>query len=137
MKKKTKKFNNKNKEMELLYAAAHEAGMKAGNSHNPTPMIIETHSNPLDDSSPVIERWKIGQGVCGFAWIKISPTNCKFVKYLKEAKIGRKDEYEGGYKIRVPYFNQSYERKFKYAEAFAEVIRKNGFKRTYAYGRID
>lgn len=36
---------------------------------------------------------------CGFAWVNISPARGAFIKYLKENKIGRRDEYAGGWTI--------------------------------------
>ena len=52
----------------------------------------------------------------------------KFVKYLKDNNIGRKDSYYGGYTIWVSGFGQSMTRKENYARAFVKVLNENGLK---------
>lgn len=67
---------------------------------------------------------------CGFAWVRIKPARGKLVSFLKDKKIGRTDEYEGGYVIYNPSHNptQWMDAKADGARAFAQVLQKHGFK---------
>ncbi len=114
------------------------AGMAAGQRKTPIPMVVEQHSSPLDDNSPVEQQWTVPDGVCGFAWVRITPATCSFVKFLKSKNMGSYSDYQGGWIIWVQEFNQSYERKMAYADAFAGVIQHyiKGVS-CYASGRLD
>lgn len=126
-----------------------KAGRKAGQEHNPTPMVVEMHTDQLDDSSPVEQSWNVPDGVCGFAWVIIrckSSMNRSFINALKKAglvwtdpytygpeakgTILKRDSYYGGYCYWVSDFNQSMERKEKFAHAFSEVLEKYGIEST-------
>lgn len=67
---------------------------------------------------------------CGFAWVNIKPARGQFVKVLKEMKLGRTDEYYGGYTIWNPstYPCQNVDAKEAGARVFAEELRKYGVK---------
>ena len=105
-----------------IYADAHALGVKAGNECNPTPMIVGTPTTPLgNDIDYEKDVHYVSDGPCGFAWINIKPARGKFVKFLKDNNIGRKDSYYGGYTIWVSGFGQSLDRKSAYARAFAGV----------------
>lgn len=67
---------------------------------------------------------------CGFAWVNIKPARGQFVKVLKEMKIGRTDDYYGGYTIGNPSGIpcQNVDAKEAGARAFAEELRKYGVK---------
>lgn len=122
--------------LERLFADAHLAGMTAAMEHVPTPMLVVEHTNPLNDNSPIKRVYApVMDGVCGFAWIVIKPANCAAAKYAKE-HLGARKGYEPGIHIWVHQFNQSYERKMKYAAAFVEVLRSVGIN-AYADGRLD
>lgn len=65
---------------------------------------------------------------CGFAWVNIKPARGKIVNFLKKAKIGRTDDYYGGYTIWNPSGHNS---QHMYtleagAKAYADVLRKYG-----------
>ncbi len=120
-----------------IYTEAHSAGIAAGNGCNPTPMIVGTPTTPLgNDIDYSKDTHYVSDGVCGFAWVNIKPARGKFVKYLKDNNIGRKDSYYGGYTVWVREFGQSLERKSAYARAFAKVLDDNGL-RAYPMSRMD
>ena len=120
-----------------IYEKAHAAGMAAGNGCTPTPMVVGQPTTPLgNDIDYSKETYYVADGVCGFAWINIKTARGKFVKYLKDNNIGRKDSYYGGYTIWVSGFGQSLDRKSAYARAFVKVLNDNGLK-AYAMSRMD
>ena len=120
-----------------VYAEAHAAGMAAGNGCTPTPMVVGTPTTPLGDAIDYSkDTHYVSDGVCGFAWVNIKPARGKFVKFLKDNNIGRKDSYYGGYTVWVRGFGQSLARKESYARAFADVLTTNGIK-AYAMSRMD
>jgi hypothetical protein len=67
---------------------------------------------------------------CGFAWVNIKPARGPLVKLLKEKKIGRTDDYYGGYSIWNPSGNscQNMYAKEAGARAFAGKIKELGIK---------
>ena len=120
-----------------IYADAHAQGVKAGNACSPTPMIVGQPTTPLgNDIDYEKDVHYVSDGVCGFAWVNIKPARGKFVKYLKDNDIGRKDSYYGGYTIWVSGFGQSLARKESYARAFANHLNKNGIT-AYSMSRMD
>jgi hypothetical protein len=121
---------------QAIYNEAMQAGLNAGNDHQPNPMIVSQHTNPLNDNSPVVQSWQVSGGACGFAWVNIRPATSQFARWLK--KTGKVDHvaYEGGYNIWCSHFGQSMERKEKWAEAVASVLHKNGIK-AYSRSRMD
>ena len=120
-----------------VYAEAHAAGLAAGNVCKPTPMVVGTPTTPLgNDIDYSKETYYVADGPCGFAWINIKPARGKFVKFLKDNNIGRKDSYYGGWTIWVSGFGQSVDRKSAYARAFAKVLGDNGIT-AYNMSRLD
>jgi len=97
-------------------------GRQAMVQAQPTPMVVQGHANPLDDNSKVTKRWYVPQGVCGFAWVHVSPGNCSFARWLVKHKFARKS-YQGGVDIWVHGGGQSMELKQAYAKAMAETLR--------------
>ena len=120
-----------------VYREAYSAGLKAGYEVQVTPMIVGEETSPF---SNVIDKTKptyfVEGGVCGFAWVNISPARGKFVQWLKENKKGGKNSYSGGYDIWINEFGQSLTRKEAFAQAFAKVLRDYGVD-AYAQSRID
>lgn len=108
---------------QAIYDEAHAAGMEAGNNHNPRPMIVSGYEN-----EPIMD------GMCGFAWINFAG-NTAWARWCTKNKFCRND-YPSGKAISVPYFNQSWERKYAYARAFAKILEKHGIK-AYARERLD
>ena len=120
-----------------IYSQAHTEGMAAGKSCTCTPMVVGQPTTPLgNDIDYEKDTYYVADGVCGFAWINIKPARGKFVKFLKDNKIGRKDSYYGGYTIWVNQFGQSMTRKENYARAFTKVLTDNGLK-AYSMSRMD
>ncbi len=120
-----------------IYSEAHSAGLAAGHGCTPTPMVVGTPTTPLgNDIDYSKDTYYVADGMCGFAWINIKPARGKFVKFLKDNDIGRKDSYYGGYTIWVSEFGQSVTRKENYARAFAKVLGDNGIT-AYSMSRLD
>lgn len=123
-------------QFEAIWNEAVQAGMNAGRGTTPNPMIVQQHKNMLDDNSPVVQEWFVGEGACGFAWIVVRPGNSSFAKWAKKTK-GAKAHYGGGMLVKwVGEFNQSVARKEAYAAAFANVLQKYGIK-AYSDSRMD
>lgn len=120
-----------------IYAEAQEAGRKAANDCSPAVMVVEEHSDPLDDSSPVVKSYTVPQGMCGFAWVRVRPANCRFANWLKALDLARTDTYAGGVVIWISDHGQSYERKRAHAKEMAKVLReKLGVKASHE-ARLD
>lgn len=111
---------------ETLYDKAHNAGMTAGESVTPNAMVVTNG----------VQNYYVSEGLCGFAWVVVTPGNSSFAIWAKKNRGARK-EYSGGVCAKwVSEFNQSYERKVAYAQAFAAVLREAGIK-AYAADRLD
>lgn len=121
---------------EAIYNKAHEAGLAAGNGSKPQPMIVGQSStifgSDIDYSKPT---YFVEDGVCGFAWVNIRPGTSSFAKYLVKSGHAHK-AYHGGIDVWVRDFGQSMQRKEAYAEAFAKVLKEEGFN-VYAGSRMD
>lgn len=115
-------------EFSEIYGKAHEAGLKAVESLEITPMIVtDVRGNKIDT---------VADGPCGFAWVNVKPGNSKFANWLKKNNVARPDSYYGGVTIWVSAFNQSMTKKSAYASAFADVLVKNNIK-AYSSSRYD
>ena len=121
---------------EVLYNTANEAGKQAAEKCVPVPMIVGSPSTPFgNDIDPKQQSWFVPDGVCGFAWVKVSPGNCPFANWLKKQKLA-KPAYGGGVQIWVSAYDQSMQKKEAYASAFAEVVSAAGIK-AYSDSRMD
>lgn len=109
-----------------IHAEAHEAGVRAANQAKPVPMIVEQHSNQLDDSSPVVQRWVVEGGPCGFAWIVVRPGNCSFARWAKKNVPLTAKHYYGGMSIWCPLGTQSMAIKENYCRAYANILQFYG-----------
>lgn len=112
-----------------IFAAADAAGKAAVANLKVVPMVVgnakSLFSNEIDYSKPT---YFVEDGVCGFASVQIKPATSAFAKWLKLAKLARKDEYYGGVSMPVFDYNQSYQKKVAYASAFAKVLGQYGIK---------
>ena len=117
-----------------IYVEAYEAGLNAGKDVD-TPKFIIGDEIGLSDEIDFSKKTYVLDGLCGYAWVNISPARGAFVNYLKSREIGRKGYY-GGYEISVREFGQSVDRKYAFAQAFAEVLGKYGIE-AFAGNRLD
>lgn len=124
---------------EAAMAKASAAGRAAGEAAKPAAMMVVQPSNPLNDNSVPKAMWHAPEGVCGFAWVKVSPGNSPFANWLKKNKLARKSYY-GGVEINISDFGQSMERKEACANAMAlalnEELAGQGLQ-IYASSRMD
>lgn len=109
-----------------LIDRAQAAGMAAGLGHTPSPMVV----------SGMGQTHTVSEGPCGFAWVNVKPANGQVAKLLVSRGMARRSEYEGGVTVWVTQFNQSWERKRAYAQAFASVLSQAGV-RALAQDRLD
>lgn len=133
---KTKTAASKTAEFQALYEAADLAGSFAAAALTPTPMYVGQPTTPLGstlDWSKPVER--VEGGVCGFAWVKVTPGTSAFAKWLKATK-GAYKSYSGGVDLWVSGYGQSMQRKEAYATAFAAVLTAAGYT-AYAQSRMD
>jgi hypothetical protein len=127
---------DKDAEFARIWEEAVNAGMQAGTGNTPNPMIVEEHTNPLNDNSPVKQSWFVSEGACGFAWIVVYPGTSSFAKWAAKNR-GASKNYPSGMMVKwVSEFNQSVNRKEAYASAFAQVLQKYGIK-AYSQSRLD
>ena len=110
-----------------LHAAAHHAGMAAGNAAQPEPMRV------IDGTTGT--AWTVPEGPCGFAWVRI-PARGSFARWALVSGLMRKSCAEPGAFLRVHEFGQSVERKAAYATAYAEHLGRAGIDATYG-SRLD
>ena len=126
-----------------LFNTAEFAGVKAMEaliaSQKVAPMVVQEHSNPLDDNSPVKQEWVVKGGPCGFAWVNVKCKNSasrKFINELKKSKLAggenahhckfKKSSYYGGFLYWVHDGGQSMAYKEAFAKAFTEVLERAG-----------
>ena len=65
-----------------LLKKAEAAGLKAGLEVSTNPVTFkDVHSG---------QTYDVAEGMCGFAWVNISPARGKFVNYLKKLGKGHK-----------------------------------------------
>jgi len=102
--------------LDVLIARAFDAGRKAAQALVPTPMGVTDGTT----------RWIVQEGPCGFAWVNIRPAYSQVAKELVRRKLARSDSYEGGVTLWVSEYNQSWERKRAFAQAFANVLTEAG-----------
>jgi hypothetical protein len=115
-----------------LFAKADAAGKAAAFAKIPVPMIVSERVNPLDDSSPIKKSYApVMGGICGSAYVRIKPGNSAFANWMKKRGYARSDDYYGGICMSVAGYGQSFEKKYAYAGAFAQVVEDAGF-RAYA-----
>ena len=129
--KEAKKAKDKDKDQKLakfewILSEAIAAGDKAMKECVPTPMVVQQHSQPFNDNSPVVKQWDVPDGVCGFAWVVVTPGTSSFARFLRKKGYTGSDYYSGGVTIHADGGGQSMERKIAWASAVAGVLQDNG-----------
>lgn len=128
-----------------LFHEAEAAGKKALAACKPAPMVVEQHTNMLDDNSPVEKAYVVSSGVCGFAWVivRCKGKGTKFINALKKkglASIERDAPFTRsdcqGYIYSPRGGGQSYERKCAFIHAFASVLSEAGVS-AHTRSRLD
>lgn len=119
-----------------IWEEANQAGLAAADAAHPTPIVVQQHSNMLDDGSPVVKEWVVPGGVCGFAWVTVRPGNSSFARWTVKNKLMEPNRYSGGVQLFVHVGGQSMGIKEAYADAFAAVLRKHDIK-AYSNSRMD
>lgn len=102
-----------------LYNEAREAGLAAGNKNTPEAMIVQNDQTK--------QTWYVSEGVCGFAWVNITPGTSSFARWLSKNDLAHKSYY-GGVDVWIGDFGQSMDRKSACASAMAEVFREAGIE---------
>lgn len=125
--------DEKRKEFHRVFVAAHSAGVRAAEAHEPTPMVVyeprDVMASLMGNDKGIEDARKvyapIESGVCGFAWITIRPGTSSAARYAVK-EHGFRKAYYGGVEKWVSGFGQSMERKEAYARAYADVLREAG-----------
>jgi hypothetical protein len=122
----------------VVYAEAYAAAMEACNSAVPVPMIVGQAKGLFGNEIVPGTAEFVSDGVCGFAWVHITPARGPFVSWCKKRgphPIGYTSSY-GGYDISMRMGNQSMQRKEAAGLAFAKVLNKYGIN-AYMASRMD
>jgi hypothetical protein len=114
-------------EFQALADRAREAGLQAGIEASPVPMHV------IDELRG--QLWRVDDGACGFAWVKVKPANSSFAIWAKARGL-MSPAYGGGVDYWVTEFGQSVARKEAFANAYAAVLREAGIN-AYAGSRLD
>lgn len=114
---------------EALYLRALEAANEAASKVTPVPMYVQNNSTG--------QTWKVDGGVCGFAWVNITPGNSSFARWMKDKGYARRDSYEGGVTVWSGNVGgQSLAIKEAWASAFAGVLTDAGIT-AHSRSRLD
>lgn len=125
---------------QAVFQEAQSAAEKAFRDAKPNPVAFQNSGlgESFDWSKPYSV---VSEGVCGFAWVNVYVDGrSKIAKEMKQ--FGLQSDYCGGYNFwssdacPSSRSSQSMERKEAACEAFAEVLRKYGF-RAYMSSRMD
>lgn len=112
-----------------VWREAVAAGRAAAAAKIPVPMVVVEHAKPFDDSSPIVRRWApVMGGVCGFAWVRVRPSNSSFGRWLRANEYGRYSDYHRGVLVWVHDHGQSMEKKEAHARAMVDVFRSYGIE---------
>ena len=109
------------KEIPAMLLKAHEHGHNAAMNADIQIIAVVGYE---DDPFPI----------CGFGSIRVKGIRGKTLTEFK--KRGFDKSYTGGQVLSVRDYNQSYDMKKAYAQAFAKVLKENGFN-AWAESRLD
>lgn len=115
-------------EHRALLEQARAAAQAAYAECQPQPMLVYETLGLSDAPKPNGKAWMVSEGVCGFAWVKITPATSSFARWLSKHKLGHKSYY-GGWDIPVsvlvPSCGQSYDRAQQAARAAVRILREH------------
>jgi hypothetical protein len=127
----------KDRQWQALWDAAEAKGFAAGDEAVPVPMIVGEPTSLFGSDIDFSKKTHfVSEGVCGFAWVKVTPGTSSFARWLVKTGRVRGRAYGGGVDIWVGHYGQSMQRKEAFARAFASVLREAGIK-AYAQSRMD
>ena len=66
-----------------IYVEAYEAGLAAGKDADTPKFVVGSPTTPLGSDIDFKKKTYILDGLCGFAWVNISPARGAFVNWLK------------------------------------------------------
>jgi hypothetical protein len=123
-------------ELRRLFNAADAAGKTAAKGTTPVAMVVGSPTTAFGtDIDPAKPVYVVPGGVCGFAWVRITPANSRAAHYAT-AHWDAHPAYHGGVSIFCHDYGQSMTLKEAYADAFAKVLREAGI-RAYGESRMD
>jgi len=109
-----------------IFAKAQSAGLAAGNTVTPTPMVVGTPTTFMGNDIDYNKRtYYVADGACGFAWVVIRPGNSSLARQAVKLGIGH-SAYGGGVEITIQDHGQSVARKEHHASAYANALREHG-----------
>lgn len=100
------------------FKAAHSAGIAAGIASKVEPIGFVTGMRCPSDR----ELHYISSGICGFAWVDVKGARGLMRQAFIDAGFSE-SAYKGGLSFWVGAFDQSYDRKSAYADAFMYSLR--------------
>jgi hypothetical protein len=124
-----------------VFTRTQYAATEAFKACDPTPMVVYEAEGLTDRPKDGGKAWYVGEGVCGFASVIITPATSSFAKWLNRSNIGHKN-YGGGWHVSVYNLveesksSQSYERKVAAARAAVQVLKDAGIS-AYVWDRLD
>lgn len=104
---------NGNARWQAIYALAEKAAKKAMEECVPKPLVVEGQVYM--------------EGYCGGACVVIEEGRTSFARWLRKNGLGHR-HYPRGYSISADRIGQSAESAKAYADAFAQVLRRNGIE---------
>jgi len=123
---------SKSAQFAAAFTKAVAAGLEAGKAAVPRVMVVQQ----IGAGNTVQQEWHEPEGLCGFAWVKVTPGNSPFANWLKRHDFASK-AYGGGVDIWISDFNQSVTRKEAAASALAKVLQMELGIHAYASSRLD
>jgi hypothetical protein len=112
--------NKKDRSIESILREADLVGRTEAEKANPQMIMVRGY-----ESEPF--------PICGFATIRVKNVRGKKLAKLKEFGFRK---YSEGYGFHVGDYNQSYDLKKAYADAFTNILRENGFN-AWSSARLD
>ena len=111
---------------EKVWMLALEAGSKAFDECVPRVMTVTSGGH----------EYRVEDGPCGFAWVKLVKGNTSFAKWASKKGIFRRS-YNGGMDHWIGGMSQSHDRKRAMAQAIANTLQRELDLQVYAGSRLD